>query len=86
MGVATRQNEDGRGDLVILDAEHLDEGPVAIVHLPIRATGQIHGWWVPESQMPQAIKNREQETRGKRQAIRKSRRVIPPAFFGCKIK
>jgi carotenoid cleavage dioxygenase-like enzyme len=52
MGVATRQNENGRGDLVILDAEHMEDGPVAVVHLPIRATGQIHGWWVPESQMP----------------------------------
>jgi carotenoid cleavage dioxygenase-like enzyme len=52
MGVATRQNENGRGDLVILDAEHLEDGPVAVVHLPIRATGQIHGWWVPEWQMP----------------------------------
>ena len=52
MGVATRRNEDGRGDLVILDAEHLEDGPLAVVHLPIRATGQIHGWWVPEWQMP----------------------------------
>ena len=54
MGVATRRNEEDRGDLVILDAEHLEDGPVAVVHLPIRATGQIHGWWVPESQMPSA--------------------------------
>ena len=53
MGVATRQNEGGRGDLVILDAQHLDEGPVAVVKLPIRAIGQIHGWWVPEAQLPQ---------------------------------
>ena len=52
MGLATRQNENGRGDLVIFDAEHLDEGPVATVKLPIRAVGQIHGWWVPESQLP----------------------------------
>jgi len=52
MGVATRNNENGRADLVILDAEHLDEGPVATVKLPMRAVGQIHGWWVPESQLP----------------------------------
>ena len=54
MGVATRQNENGRGDLVILDAQHLEDGPVAVVKLPVRAIGQIHGWFVPEAQLPQA--------------------------------
>ena len=52
MGVAHRMNEGGRSDLVILDAEHLDDGPVATVKLPMRAIGQIHGWWVPEAQLP----------------------------------
>jgi carotenoid cleavage dioxygenase-like enzyme len=52
MGVAHRTDENGRSDLVILDAEHLAEGPVAIVKLPMRAIGQIHGWWVPEDQLP----------------------------------
>jgi carotenoid cleavage dioxygenase-like enzyme len=52
MGLATRNNEAGRGDLVILDAEHLADGPIATVHLPMRAVGQIHGWWVPESKLP----------------------------------
>jgi carotenoid cleavage dioxygenase-like enzyme len=54
MGVATRNTEGGRADLVILDAEHLSDGPVATVHLPMRAVGQIHGWWVPEAQLPRA--------------------------------
>jgi carotenoid cleavage dioxygenase len=54
MGVVTRQNEGGRGDLVILDAQRLADGPVAVVKLPVRAVGQIHGWWVPEAQMPVA--------------------------------
>jgi carotenoid cleavage dioxygenase len=52
MGVAHRTDEDGRSDLVILDAEHLADGPVAVVKLPMRAIGQIHGWWVPEDQLP----------------------------------
>ena len=52
MGVATRNAEGGRSDLVILDAEHLADGPVATVQLPMRAIGQIHGWWVPEGQLP----------------------------------
>ena len=54
MGLATRNTEGGRGDLVILDAERLADGPVATVHLPMRAPGQVHGWWVPEWHMPTA--------------------------------
>lgn len=52
MGVATRNLEGGRADLVILDAQRLEDGPIATVKLPIRAVGQIHGWWVPEEQLP----------------------------------
>lgn len=54
MAVKTNNNENGRGDLVVMDAEHLADGPVATVRLPIRATGQVHGWWVPEAQLPTA--------------------------------
>lgn len=52
MGVATHSLQGGRSDLVILDAEHLDDGPVATVRLPTRIVGQIHGWWVPGDQLP----------------------------------
>jgi carotenoid cleavage dioxygenase-like enzyme len=52
MGVASRNREGGRDDLVILDAERLEDGPVATVKLPIPIVGQIHGWWVPEEQLP----------------------------------
>ncbi|HEX5419636.1 MAG TPA: carotenoid oxygenase family protein, partial [Gammaproteobacteria bacterium] len=52
LGVATRNNENGRADLLILDAEHLADGPLATVKLPIRAPGQIHGYWVPEEKLP----------------------------------
>ena len=51
MGVAIRNAEGGRGDLIILDAEQPEAGPIATVKLPIRAVPQIHGWWVPEYQM-----------------------------------
>ncbi len=54
VGVVTRQNEGGRTDFVIFDAEHLADGPVATVRLPVRNPSQIHGWWVREDQMPQA--------------------------------
>jgi carotenoid cleavage dioxygenase len=53
MGLANRMDEGGRSDLIILDAEHLEDGPVAVVKLPMRAVGQVHGLWVPEAQMPQ---------------------------------
>ncbi|WP_428102825.1 carotenoid oxygenase family protein [Candidatus Rariloculus sp.] len=54
MGVATRNDENDRADLVILDAEHIADGPVATVKLPMRVVGQVHGWWVPEAQLPAA--------------------------------
>lgn len=54
MGLATRNDQNGRSDLVIMDAEHLADGPVATVHLPMRAVGQVHGYWVPEAQLPVA--------------------------------
>jgi len=54
LSVKTNNTQNGRGDLVIMDAEHLGDGPVATVMLPIRATGQVHGWWVPEAQLPSA--------------------------------
>jgi carotenoid cleavage dioxygenase len=54
MGVATRNNENGRSDLIILDAQRVEDGPVATIKLPIRIVGQIHGWWVPEDQLPKS--------------------------------
>jgi carotenoid cleavage dioxygenase-like enzyme len=52
MGVASHMREGGRADLVILDAEHVDAGPIATVKLPTRIVGQIHGWWTPAEQLP----------------------------------
>ncbi len=52
MGVASHASEGGRADLVILDAERIDQGPIATVKLPTRIVGQIHGWWVPGDQIP----------------------------------
>ncbi|MFO7275398.1 MAG: carotenoid oxygenase family protein [Pseudomonadota bacterium] len=54
LGVATRHNEGGRADLLVFDAEHIDEGPIATVMLPTRIVGQIHGWWAPKYQMQSA--------------------------------
>lgn len=43
---------DRETDLVILDAQHMDEGPVAVVHLPVRLRMSLHGSWVPGSVCP----------------------------------
>ena len=54
MGVATRHDRGGATELVILDAERPDAGPVATVHMPLPIIGQVHGWWAPEWQLPKA--------------------------------
>ena len=46
VGLCNRHLE-RRTDLLILDAEHMDEGPVAIVKLPIALRNGVHGHWVP---------------------------------------
>lgn len=46
MCVVNRRAEH-RSDLVILDAQHVDEGPVAVVKTPVRLKYGIHGNWVP---------------------------------------
>ncbi|HTY94171.1 MAG TPA: carotenoid oxygenase family protein, partial [Steroidobacteraceae bacterium] len=52
LGVAYHMQERLRSDLVILDAEHVAEGPIAVVRLPVQASPQVHGWWVREDQYP----------------------------------
>ncbi len=52
MGVATRNTEGGRSCDPRCRAS--ERRAVATVHLPMRAIGQIHGWWVPEAQLPKA--------------------------------
>ena len=36
-----------RSDLVILDAQHVDEGPVATIKIPVRLKYGIHGNQAP---------------------------------------
>lgn len=52
MGVAYHLDQGLRSDLVILDAEHVQDGPIATVKLPMQASPQVHGWWVREDQYP----------------------------------
>ena len=52
LGVATRLDQGNLPDLLILDAEHLDEGPLATVKMPVPIASQVHGWWVSEWEFP----------------------------------
>jgi carotenoid cleavage dioxygenase-like enzyme len=52
VGVASRLLEGRRADLLIVDAQHMDEGPVATVRLPFSSPSQIHGWWAPGGALP----------------------------------
>jgi carotenoid cleavage dioxygenase len=54
IGVATHPREGGRADLVLVDTQHLEDGPIATVKMPYRIAGQIHGFWVPGDQLPSA--------------------------------
>jgi carotenoid cleavage dioxygenase-like enzyme len=46
LGVINRRDEH-RSDLVILDAQRMDEGPIATIKIPVRLKYGIHGNWVP---------------------------------------
>jgi carotenoid cleavage dioxygenase len=52
LGVAYNLDQGLRSDLLILDAEHVEDGPIATVRLPVQASPQVHGWWVREDQYP----------------------------------
>ena len=34
-------------DLLLFDAQHVDEGPIATIHLPLRLRPGLHGNWHP---------------------------------------
>ena len=52
VGICSRAKENGRSDLLIVDAQHMEDGAVATIKLPYRAAPQVHGFWVPGDQLP----------------------------------
>ena len=58
VGMAERMLEGNRSDLLILDTDDLAAGPVATVRLPFRIYTQVHGWWVPEDDLPTTGRSR----------------------------
>lgn len=39
-------------DLVVLDAQHIEDGPICTVHLPLHLRSGLHGNWVPSEELP----------------------------------
>lgn len=50
LGVASNYAE-MHSELLIADAQHLSQGPIARVILPFRAAAQVHGTWVNEGEV-----------------------------------
>jgi carotenoid cleavage dioxygenase len=40
---------ENRSDLAILDAKRIEDGPLAVLRLPVRVRATFHGMWVPDS-------------------------------------
>jgi carotenoid cleavage dioxygenase-like enzyme len=52
LAVVDQQTTDEfRSELWIFDAMAVGAGPVAKVHIPVRQRPQVHGWWVPMSEL-----------------------------------
>ena len=51
IGVANNHAE-MKSELVIVDAHRMAEGAIARVKLPFRLHMQVHGWWVPATELP----------------------------------
>ncbi len=47
-------SDDGQSDLLLFDALHVDEGPLATIHVPIRMRFALHGNWAPGEELEAA--------------------------------
>ena len=41
--------DEGHSEIAILDSQHIADGPIARLYLPVRIRSTFHGYWVPES-------------------------------------
>jgi carotenoid cleavage dioxygenase len=46
--------DDGQSDLLLFDAQRVDEGPMATIHIPLRMRFGLHGNWVPAAELEAA--------------------------------
>jgi carotenoid cleavage dioxygenase len=47
--------EGGKSDLLLFEAQHVADGPLATIHVPFRMRFGLHGNWVPSTQLASAI-------------------------------
>lgn len=52
LAIVNRHHE-MRSDLVILDAQHVEEGPIATVKVPFRIRNGLHGNWIDRADLPE---------------------------------
>ncbi|MBI2992830.1 MAG: carotenoid oxygenase family protein [Gammaproteobacteria bacterium] len=50
LSVLIRGDVDSHSELIVLDAQHIADGPMATVRLPFRIRAAVHGSWVPAAQ------------------------------------
>lgn len=51
IAVLANRLQEMRSDLLLLDAQHLQDGPIATIHLPLRLRSGLHGNWVGADQL-----------------------------------
>ena len=56
-----QHTDDGKSDLLLFDAQHVDEGPMATIHVPLRMRFGLHGNWVAGEDLAKA-KRKSPET------------------------
>ncbi len=54
IGVASHPREGGRADLVLVDTQHLEDGPDRDGEAAVPDRRPDHGFWVPGDQLPAA--------------------------------
>jgi carotenoid cleavage dioxygenase len=52
LAVLTCYGGEPHSRIIVLDTQHVEEGPICSAMLPMRLHGAVHGTWVPESQLP----------------------------------
>jgi carotenoid cleavage dioxygenase len=52
--VLANRHDELRSDLLVLDAQNLEAGPVATIKLPLKLRNGLHGNWVPIELLPSA--------------------------------
>ncbi|MCP5143640.1 MAG: carotenoid oxygenase family protein [Gammaproteobacteria bacterium] len=54
--VATELHDQWLSDVVVLEAAHIEKGPIARIKLPLRMRHQLHGSWVNAEDLPPAAR------------------------------